>query len=243
MYSNYPGSNYNYYDRPGLYSKQTQLIDEKQAMEQAVSHDILFQLLSTAEAYALGPNGPRQFKGYELCNSSLKTRAKLREQLLIHTDTFKHSYRFFKNDHMEYNFPENLGIPLLIQLFTSWKAKVDYRDQEIYDRTINLLKGLKLGKANFRPSDFAENENISDVQMGNIMNNMVKINYSNERLGENAIVNAKLNSGKYVGRAEFNANRPVDPYLREIHGNVNEPIAGYNYQKRLPDDKKLNYYQ
>ena len=42
------------------------MLNYKQAIDQGFSHDILYQLLATAEAYALGSDNPqRQFKGYE----------------------------------------------------------------------------------------------------------------------------------------------------------------------------------
>ncbi len=125
-------------------------------MIQGCSHDILFQLLSTAESYGLGSeNLDNQFKGYEYFNSSLKSKRKLKEQFLIQTDTFKNSYTFFCYDHEKYDFPSNLRKEMIIKLMEYWKSCVeDIKDKEIYDKTIRLLLqekiwgGLKLGIIN-----------------------------------------------------------------------------------------------
>ena len=116
-----------------------QMLNEKQAIDQGFSHDILFQLLSTAEVYALGRNENRKFKGYEFFNSSSKPRSQLKDQFLIHTNTFRNSYLFYCNDHGEYNFPNNLDKRMIIDLMKYWKEFVEDKDKEIYDKTINLL--------------------------------------------------------------------------------------------------------
>lgn len=119
--------------------EQKEMLNEKQAIDQGFSHDILFQLLSTAELYALGKNGNRKFKGYEFFNSSSKSKSQLKDQFLIQTDTFRNSYLFYCNDHGDYNFPNNLDKKMVIDLMTYWKSFVEDKDKEIYDKTINLL--------------------------------------------------------------------------------------------------------
>ena len=63
-------------DNYGIRQDQTQILNFKQAIDQGFNHDIFYQLLATAEAYALGSdNPPRQFKGYEFFNI-IKTKKK-----------------------------------------------------------------------------------------------------------------------------------------------------------------------
>ena len=103
-------------DINGSNRAQTQIQNYKQAIDQGFSHDIFFQLLSTAELYALGSDNPdRQFKGYEHFNSSSKSKRKLKEQFLIQTDSFKNSFTFFCYVHEKYDVPSNLSKEMIIK--------------------------------------------------------------------------------------------------------------------------------
>ena len=77
---------------------QKQLQNKLQAQQQGTSHEILYSLLYTAELYALGKEGNRRFKAYEIANSSKKSKDKIRNSLLIKCDSFKNSFLFFKHD-------------------------------------------------------------------------------------------------------------------------------------------------
>lgn len=228
------GMGYNY----GFQQEQCQMLNQQQAIDQSLSHDILFQLLSTAELYALGKDGNRKFKGYEFFNSSSKSKSKLKDQLLIQTDTFKNSYRFFVHDHETYEFPENLDRKMVIDLMAYWKSLVDAKDRDIYDITINLLSGKKDSKTITvkHKKDYKKQEDLNDVQMGNLADIMTKVSYSNYDMGENAIKNLNQN-GKYKGKVILGANGPVDPTLAKIYGNgnINTPIEGKTYPKSIDD--------
>lgn len=225
------------------YYKQTQMLNEKQAIDQGFSHDILFQLLSTAELYALGKNENRKFKGYEYFNSSSKPKSLLKDQFIIQTNTFKNSYKFFCHDHGEYEFPQNLDRRMVIDLMTYWKSFVEDKDKEIYDKTINLLNmdnKKKAIKVSGYKKDMKQNENLNDIQMGNLADIMTKINYSNQALSENIKKNLKEN-GKYVGNAVLGAQGPIDETIAKIYGNgdISNPIKGREYPKKIDEDEEM----
>ena len=198
-----------------------QKLNEKQAVDQALSHDTLYQLLSTAEIFAVGANGQRHFKGYEFFNSSSKQKNQLREQLLIQFDIFKNSYRFFIHDYEEYNFPEDLDKKTIIATLNFWKSFVNENDKNIYDSIINLLNGQK-SKMNIKYKIQKNEETMNDIQMGNFADVMTKISHSNEILAKNAMNNLNKN-GKFTGNVILNADKPVDPVLAKMQhdGDIN----------------------
>ena len=216
---------------------QTHMLNYKQAIDQGFSHDILFQLLSTAEVYALGGDNPkRQFKGYEYFNSSTKSRRKLKEQFLIQTDTFKNSFLFFCYDHETYDFPSNLSKETIIKLMDYWKSCVDdIKDKEIYDKTINLLNkeknlsSYKIGNKHYKSKEYKKD--LNDVEMGNLQEVMTNVAYSNEVLAENIKKNMDK-TGKYKGEAKLGANAPLDPTIAKIYGlgDISQPQPGKTYQ-------------
>ena len=223
-------------------SKQTQaqMLNYKQAIDQGFSHDILFQLLSTAESYALGSDNPnRQFKGYEYFNSSSKSRRKLKEQFLIQTDTFKNSYTFFCYDHENYDFPSNLSKEMVVKLMEYWKNCVeDIKDKEIYDKTIRLILqpekqmgGIKVGH-----NKHYKNKDLNDVEMGNLQEIMGGLNYSNQKLAEDIKKNMDK-TGKYTGQVKLGAKSPVDPTIAEFYGkgDISKPQPGRFYQPKEDD--------
>lgn len=220
---------------------QIQEQNEQQAIDQGFSHDILYQLLSTAELFALGNSPNRQYKGYEFFNSSSKSRSKLREQFLIQTDTFKNSYIFFCYDHETYDFPQTLSKENIIKLMTNWKDKVnDIKDKEIYDKTIKLLSkeknfgSIKVG--GFKNNKYNEKD-LNDVEMGNLQDVMISINRSNERITENIKKQMKEN-GKYVGNPSLGAKGPVDPVIAELdnRGNIAQPVPGKTYHQKFDEN-------
>ena len=221
---------------------QKQMLNEKQAIDQGFSHDILFQLLSTAEVYALGRNANRKFKGYEFFNSSSKSRSKLKDQFLIQTDTFKNSYLFYCGDHGEYNFPNNLDKQTIINLMMYWQSLVEEKDKKIYDKTINLLKkdninnAIKVGHKKQK-----NNEDLNDVQMGNLCNIMTKVSYSNEALAENIKKNLNEN-GKYIGNVILGADSPIDSTIAKIYGtgDISNPVKGREYSKKIDENEEYN---
>lgn len=236
-YDDYSQPNMNY-NRGFQQQSQKQLINEQQEIDRAMSHDILFQLLATAEAFAVKKSEERQFKGYEICNSSSKSRKHLKNQFLIISDTFKQSYKFFKADHhQEYEFPENLPVEEVIELFKQWKELVkDEEEKEIYDMTIDLLskkKGSK--KKKVKASDLAEDVEMTDVTMGNLMQGMAEISYSNEKLAENVRKEIK-ETGKYKSKVVKGAQDVVDPQLKRLKGDLKERVPGREYPKQVPDD-------
>ena len=223
-------------DNFGSKQTQAQMLNYKQAIDQGFSHDILFQLLSTAESYALGSENPdRQFKGYEYFNSSSKSKRKLKEQFLIQTDTFRNSYTFFCYDHERYDFPSNLSKELVIKLMEYWKSCVeDIKDKEIYDKTIRLLLqekhmgGIKVGN-----NKYYKNKDLNDVEMGNLQEIMSGVNYSNQALAEDIKKNMDK-TGKYTGHAKLGAKSTVDPIIAKFYekGDISKAQPGKKYQTR-----------
>lgn len=227
---------------PAQTQMQKQEQNYQQAIDQGFSHDILYQLLSTAELFALGNSPNRQFRGYEYFNSSSKSRSKLRDQFLIQTDTFKNSYIFFCHDHETYDFPQNLSKEMIIKLMTYWKSEVkDIKDREIYDKTIKLLSkekdfgSIKVG--GHKKNKYNEKD-LNDVEMGNLQDVMTGINRSNERMVENIRKQMKEN-GKYVGNANLGAKNPIDPVIAEFYnrGDIAHPVPGKTYQKRSNENE------
>lgn len=237
--------NYNgYQDPPPEYLEQLQKLNEKQAAEQALSHDILYQLLCTAETFALGKDGDRHFKGYEFFNSSSKSESELREQFLIQTDTFKNSYRFFLHDHKKYDFPEKLDKIKIINLLNNWKSFVKEEDKSIYDATINLLKKNKnkvYNNFNNKKYNNMIEEELDDIQMGNFADIMTKISYSNDMIAQNA--KKKLNTeGKFIGKVKLDAKNTIDPTISKInnYGNINIKKGNIKYSQKIG---KNQYYE
>jgi len=220
----------------GSNQTQAQMLNYKQAIDQGFSHDILFQLLSTAESFALGSDNPnRQFKGYEYFNSSSKSRRKLKEQFLIQTDTFKNSYTFFVYDHEKYDFPSNLSKEMIIKLMDYWKSCVeDIKDKEIYDKTIRLLQQEKyMGGIKVGHNKHYKNKDLNDVEMGNLQEIMNGVNYSNQALAEDIKKNMDK-TGKYTGQAKLGAKSTVDPTIAQFYGkgDISKPQPGKKYPTR-----------
>lgn len=212
---------------------------QQQAIEQGVSHDILYQLLATAECYALGKKGQRHFKGYELFNSSSKSKPDLRNQLIIQAETFKNSYNFFDYDYKNaggYEFPQNLPRDKIIKLLNYWKSVVANEDKIIYDNIINFFEGKpSLPYPKYDNSNFTTREDVSDVQMGNLMTAMNYINHSNDSLAEN-IKKEYKERGHYKGNVRFDAENPVDPAFNIIHGDLRKPNSNVKYYPSVKDN-------
>lgn len=215
---------------------QRQLQNKYQALDQGTSHDILFSLLFTAELYALGKNGNRIFKAYEIANSSNNSRESIKNSLLIKSDSFRNSFLFFKHDWGKYDFPENLKLPNIIELLENWKSKVNNEDKFIYQNLINLLTGQKYQPINYQPTNVSKSRP-NDVQMGNMANLFNKINYSNNLLDKQILNNVEKN-GYYKGEAHLNYNRPKDPVFRDFNPYMNKRMDQVDYPREIDD----NYY-
>ncbi len=214
--------------------RQRQLQNKLQAMEQGTSHEILFSLLYTAELYALGKNGNRIFKAYEIANSSNKGKDSIRNSLLIKSDSFKSSFLFFNHDWGNYVFPENLQLENILELLEKWKSKVNKEDKFIYQNLINLLTGQKYESINFKPTNISKNHP-NDIQMGNMANLFNKINYSNNLLDKNILENVEKN-GYYKGEAHLNYNQSEDYVFRDLNPYMNHPIDQVEYEKEIDDN-------
>lgn len=222
---------------------QMQRQSKQQAIEQGLSHDILGQLLATAEAFADTGKRERLFKAYEYFNSSKKSKDNLREQFLMLTDVFKHSYNFFNHDHKNsggYEFPENLSKDQIIKLLEKWKSSVSLDDQYIYDKTIYLLIGIKPSQPYPKEEikNFINKEKFtSEVEIGNFANSIHAINNSNEHLTENISKQYDKN-GHYKGKMIIGANGPHDSYLSNLSGDLSQPNPKLHYNPAIPRNKQ-----
>lgn len=221
-----------------------QKLNEKQAIDQALSHDILFQLLSTAETYALGKNGKRHFKAYEYFNSSSKPKHKLKEQLLIQMETFKNSYRFFCHDFQEYDFPENLNKTMIIEFLNFWKSHVEEKDKNIYETIINIFDKNKSkgdNKMKYKIEHSMKKGQLNDIQMGNVADTLTKISYSNDTIAENAKKNLN-EKGKYAGKVLLDVNGPIDPMMAKMnnYGDINKQYGNRHYEHQIDEDQDYN---
>lgn len=223
--------------------KYLQKQTEQQAVEQGVSHDVLGQLLFTAECYAVGKNSERHFKAYEIAGSSIKSKKKLREQLLILTDSFKYSYKFFNFDYKDaggYEFPEGMEINQIVALFEYWKSLVSKEDKAIYDKTINLLQKKKKSTTTpypkYNTDNFTKKENPTSVDIGNMINFQNSLQHSNENLTKKIIENYHKNGEHYKGKIIVDAKESIDPVLRILNGNMSEKVPGVSYPKEVVSD-------
>lgn len=213
---------------------QRQLQNKLQAMEQGTSHEILFSLLFTAELYALGKDGNRMFKAYEIANSSNNSKDSIKNSLLIKSDSFKNSFLFFNHDWGKYDFPDKLKLPNIIELLEKWKSKVNKEDKFIYQNLINLLNGQKYQSINYQPTNVSKSRP-NDVQMGNMANLFNKISYSNNLLDKQILDNVEKN-GYYKGEVHLNYNSSKDPIFRDFNPFMNQRIDQVDYQREIDDD-------
>lgn len=213
---------------------QKLLQNKLQAQQQGTSHEILYSLLYTAELYALGKEGNRRFKAYEIANSSKKSKDKIRNSLLIKCDSFKNSFLFFKHDWGKYDFPDNLKSKEIIAFLENWKNKVEKEDKFIYQNLINLISENKYESLNYQPNNYSKGH-ANDIQMGNMVNIFNKIMYSNNLLDKKIMENVDKN-GIFKGEAILDYNQSIDPILGNINPYINQQIDGVDYPQEIEDD-------
>lgn len=213
---------------------QKLLQNKLQAQQQGTSHEILYSLLYTAELYALGKEGNRRFKAYEIANSSKKSKDKIRNSLLIKCDSFKNSLLFFKHDWGKYEFPDNLKSKEIIAFLENWKNKVEKEDKFIYQNLINLISENKYESLNYQPNNYSKGH-ANDIQMGNMVNIFNKIMYSNNLLDKKIMENVDKN-GIFKGEAILDYNQSIDPILGNINPYINQQIDGVDYPQEIEDD-------
>lgn len=214
--------------------RQLQSQNKLQALEQGTSHEILFSLLHTAELYALGKNGNRIFKAYEIANSSNNSKDSIRNSLLIKSDSFKNSFLFFKHDWGKYDFPDNLKLDNIINLLEKWESKVNKEDKFIYRNLINLLTGQKYESINYEPTNISKSSP-NDIQMGNMANLFNKINHSNNLLDKQILDNVEKN-GYYKGKAQLNYNQSKDPIFRDFNPYMNQRLDQVYYPRKIDEN-------
>lgn len=228
------GYQQNNYGRGGM-QVQAQMYNQEQAQEQAACNDVLCQLMSTAEAYALGPNAQRVFRAYEIADSSRKDKSMLRNQLLIMADSFRQSVRFFKAAHHgEYQFPSNLSPQNIVGYLRNWESYVPIGDKRIYESIIEIVSGTGTGNLNLGANDFAPVERRNDVQVGNYISNAMLVQHSNTAL-QNDVKREIRETGKYTPKAILGAQSTSDPYLLQAV-NDKKRVPGRRYGKPEDDD-------
>lgn len=234
-----------YYNSP-LHQQQAQeqILNQKQTLQQAMDlgacQDSLFQLLSTAELFAVGKDSQRDFSGYQMNQRIRKNKNQIREQLIVQFGFFQSSFLFFKKDYKkEFDFPKNLPLSHIIQYLNYWKSMVDNQDKAIYDEIINLLNGTNTQWRNISfpySTSLTAKKIPNNVQMGNMMTAFGKLSHSNTSMASEIKKEFETN-GRYEGKVILRSKDTVDPHLRGMHYDLNERVPGLTYHDPVPDNE------
>ena len=133
------------------YQDQMQMTKQKMALKQAQKlrncHEILMNLLFSAENYALGKSKSKIFGEYDRYdNTSNKTPLQLKYQFVEQLDMFNSAYDYYSRHYPgKLILPEGLDKNNTLSQILQWKNKfIGKPEEEYYDMLIKLINGKKI---------------------------------------------------------------------------------------------------
>ena len=207
------------------YQDQIQMVKQKMSLEQAQKlrncHEILMNLLFSAENYALGKSKNKIFGEYDRYDNTInKTPLQLKYQFVEQLDMFNSAYSYYSNLYPgKFILPDGLDKKYLNNTILQWKNIFNGKPEELYyDMLINLINGKKIK---------------------NLYNDMEKIDL--EINNEEKKYRGNLNKAEIQRRNEVQnfinnfaeASHHTDQYLNNVDNYYDRKNGVYTYKVKL----------
>lgn len=212
--------------------KQTQ----SQAIDQAMSHRTLNMLLKTAEVFAVGYDGKRDFSKFDITNIR-KSQDELRTQFITQIATFQDSYFYIIKTYGEYQLPEDENLQFIQNYVNYWKSLLyDSKDKKLYNDIIDILMGKRNEFIQIPYDDKkmdCDDEN-KEVQIGNTANFMLAFQHDSLDL-ENKVKKEFNEKGRYVHKANLADKEKVNKHLCHANMDMKRRVPNQPYGKEIKE--------
>ena len=209
------------------YQDQMQMMKQKMSLKQAQKlrncHEILMNLLFSAENYALGKSKSKIFGEYDRYdNTSNKTPLQLKYQFVEQLDMFNSAYNYYSHLYPgKLILPDGLDKKSLLKEISQWKSKFSGKpDEEYYDILIKLIKRKKIRNLD---------DDLDEIDME--INNEEKKYKGNLTKEEMQVENENGVQDFMNNYAE--ASHYTDEYSKNINSYYNNKTGEYNFKVKL----------
>ena len=201
------------------YQNQIQIQRQKMLLEQAQKlrncHEVLMNLLFSAENYALGKSKSKIFGEYDRYdNTSNKTPLQLKYQFVEQLDMFNNAYNYYSHLYPgKFILPDGLDQKYLYEIILQWKSKFNGKpEQEYYDLLIKLIYGKKI-RSLYNDMEKIDLEIINEekkhrgniniqkrdeIGIQNFMNNYAEASHYTDEYTKNVSLYYDTKTGQYI---------------------------------------------